>query len=49
MWPWGDEMQGFKTLSYGDKLRVSRCLSQGEDLSPLATKRSRLPRKETFR
>jgi C4-dicarboxylate transporter len=29
MWPWDDQMQTFKALSYGDKLRVSRCLVRG--------------------
>lgn len=30
MWPWDDEMQRFKALSHGDKLRVSRCVTRGE-------------------
>jgi hypothetical protein len=30
MWPWDDEMQAFKALSYGDQLRVSRRLTRGE-------------------
>jgi hypothetical protein len=29
MWPWDDQMQTFKALSYRDKLRVSRCLVRG--------------------
>lgn len=29
MWPWNDQMQTFKALSYGDKLHVSRCLVRG--------------------
>lgn len=30
MWPWDEQMQAFKALSYRDKLRVSGCLRRGE-------------------
>jgi hypothetical protein len=30
MWPLDENTQAFQTLSYGDKLRVSRYLTRGE-------------------
>jgi hypothetical protein len=30
MWPWGEQAEAFKALSYGDKWRVTRCLTRGE-------------------